>query len=359
MYKLGRILTAFSLVFFATALFSTSAHAQVTEGINFSGYVETSYTFNFDQPDDRTNALRIFDTRSNDFSLNVVKLTIEKPVEDIVGFRADVVYGKDAEVLTPFGTAQDEFDLEQAYIELVAPVGNGLSVKVGHFVTIIGAEVIESPDNYNFSRSFLFGLAIPFTHTGVLAGYDFSDRVGVSFGVVNGWDSLEDDNDAKSFLGGLNFAWDRASLSVAGIVGNEPSNVPAGDERTRVLIDVVASASPVENVELNFNLDWGTEEGAGLAGGDGEWNGVAGIVSYAFNEEHSIAVRGELFNDKDGARTGIAQDLWEITVTGSHWFSESLLSRIEYRHDDSDALAFDGGAEDTQDTISVALSYLF
>ena len=40
------------------------------------------------------------------------------------------------------------------------PVGRGLTLDVGKFVTQHGAEVIESKDNWNYSRSFMFALAI-------------------------------------------------------------------------------------------------------------------------------------------------------------------------------------------------------
>ncbi len=42
----------------------------------------------------------------------------------------------------------------------------GLTLKGGKFVTLLGQKVIESPNNLNFSRGYLFGLAIPLTHTG-------------------------------------------------------------------------------------------------------------------------------------------------------------------------------------------------
>ena len=36
----------------------------------------------------------------------------------------------------------------------------------GKFVTSAGAEVIESKDNWNYSRSLLFAYAIPYWHFG-------------------------------------------------------------------------------------------------------------------------------------------------------------------------------------------------
>jgi hypothetical protein len=48
-------------------------------------------------------------------------------------------------------------------------------VKGGKFVTLLGYEVIEAPNNLNFSRSFLFSLAIPLTHVGALVTYPVFD----------------------------------------------------------------------------------------------------------------------------------------------------------------------------------------
>ena len=55
-----------------------------------------------------------------------------------------------------------------------------------------------------------------------------------------------------------------------------------------------------------------------------------------------LATRGEFFDDEDGARTGTAQTLWEITQTLSYKIPEvtGLLARLEYRHDNSDTNVF-------------------
>ena len=73
-----------------------------------------------------------------------------------------------------FGTSPSI--LKEAYVSYLAPVGKGLQVDFGKFVTPMGAEVIESKDNWNYSRSILFGYAIPFYHFGVRAKYAFNDK---------------------------------------------------------------------------------------------------------------------------------------------------------------------------------------
>ena len=54
------------------------------------------------------------------------------------------------------------------------PLGKGLQINVGKFVTPAGAEVIETKDNWNYSRGLLFALAIPYFHFGTSAKYAFN-----------------------------------------------------------------------------------------------------------------------------------------------------------------------------------------
>src|SRR5207253_10542766 len=92
------------------------------------------------------------------------------------------------------------FDLRQASASYIAHIASGLRFDVGKYLTHLGYEVIEGYDGYNdnYSRSILFGYAIPFTHTGVKASYAFSSKVAAMFEVVNGWDLVRDNNRSKS-----------------------------------------------------------------------------------------------------------------------------------------------------------------
>ncbi len=46
----------------------------------------------------------------------------------------------------------EKFDLLEAYGSYMLPIGSGLTIKAGKFVTLLGYEVVESPNNLNFSR---------------------------------------------------------------------------------------------------------------------------------------------------------------------------------------------------------------
>jgi hypothetical protein len=79
-------------------------------------------------------------------------------------------------------------------------------------------------------------------------------------------------------------------------------------------------------------------------------------------DKHAVTLRGEVFDDQDGFRTGTAQTLRELTLTFACKMKENLEWRAEVRHDESNQDLFlddEGTAKDTQNTIGVAAYYSF
>ena len=353
------------------------------KGLEFGGLIYSSYTYNFNEPDSRNNSLRIFDTRHNNFSFDMFQLQIAKKSDEGIGFATVLDFGQTAPGLSSDWNGDGElsnseetnnFEVQEAYLTYNIPLFNGIQMKAGKFVTLIGAEVLEAPYNHNVSRSYMFGLAIPFTHTGILFSHQFTDQIGLTAGLVNGYDNVVDNNDGKSFLGQLALEpFDGLSWSFNGIVGPEQTDT---GEATRGLFDTVLTYSPMENLEFNLNYDYAKEGRAALDGGDATWQGLAGIVSIGgamFDpgwEPFSLAVRGEWFSDQDGARTGTAQDLWEVTTTAKWQLTQYVQLRLEYRHDGSSDRVFE---QDTrrigddlvprfqrgQDSLAAEVAYLF
>src|SRR5512136_1688592 len=102
-----------------------------------SGYVDTSAQWNAGTGDANTPAYAFGGSgKADGFNLNVVKLTLEKPIDANqdwgAGYKVDVLFGPDANALATqsSGPAAD-FGIKQAYVALHAPVGNGLDFKLG------------------------------------------------------------------------------------------------------------------------------------------------------------------------------------------------------------------------------------
>ena len=135
-------------------------------------------------------------SKANGFNLDVVKLSISKAQDEspwASGYQVDLLFGPDAVGFNPANSGSgsngyydgySDFAIQQAYIALRTPVGNGIDWKFGVFNTVIGYESFDAGNNPNYTRS--WGWAVePTEHTGVLASYKVNDEWSFSAGVAN------------------------------------------------------------------------------------------------------------------------------------------------------------------------------
>lgn len=349
--------------------------ADVVKDVKANGFVSTAYNYNFNDPDSRRINFRPFNENDDSFNLDVAELVLQKDAakEGDIGFRTDIMYGytipKAIRSSWP-GVAQsadDDVDIQQAYVRYVAPVGNGLALDLGKYITEMGAEVIEGYDawNFNYSRSLLFYYTIPFTHTGLRGSYKFNDKVSLIGQIVNGWDNVTDNNNGKTLCAHLMLTpVNNTTLSLKYITGPEQTN---NTDNIRDVYNINLTTNPIDKLTFNLDLVYGTEESdpnnIANPNTDSEWSGIAGIVRYVASERYAINVRAEMFEDEDGARTGTQQDMWEVTVTPEFTIKKNLVVRPEYRHDASDKKVFDKGDKTadkkTQDTVAINVFFYF
>jgi hypothetical protein len=354
---------------------------------------------------------RVFDDMdNNDFNVHLAKIYFDATAKEKgqAGFRIDLAFGSDADRITSFGElsmsniintltpsigrigtdinswipnlGNDNFTLQQAYIDYIIPVANGIRMKVGKFASPIGYEVFEAQDNWNATRSFNYGHGIPKTLTGIGFEYQVYSNWYVAGYCVNGWDATIDQNEAKSGI--VQSKWSPTkwmTWTVSGMVGNEsysailPDLIPGAvglnqdrsGEDTTYLLNTVLTFKPWEKWEFALEGTWGLTEnqanndakdgspgGFGFLGGsysnkaywgtpDAEWWGAAGYLKYKFLPGWYLAARGEYFNDEGATRTvygtrfGGKQELYSGTVTMSYSPVDPFEIRAEYRHDAS------------------------
>lgn len=328
--------------------------------IEITGFVDTYYSYNFNDPPGDTQ-LRNFDTKHNQLSLNLIEVALEqKPTSDSrLGFRTDLNFGPATDMVHAFepGGADVFKAFEQAYVSGLAPLGKGLQIDFGKFVTHHGAEVIEAKDNWNYSRSLLFALAIPYYHVGVRATYPLSDKLSVAGYFVNGWNDGVDNNGGKTF-GFQATVKPSSKLTLIQNVMTGPEQVDDNDSN-RFLSDSIATLNVTPSLSLMANYDYGRDKVAGQAV---KWQGIAGYFRYQINDTWAVAPRFEYLKDSDGFMTGTSQTLKELTLTSEHKIGGALLTRLEYRRDLSDTPFFvktGGAAKKSQNTFTVGLVYAF
>ena len=332
-------------------------------GVSLAGYIDTAYShlsgaglFTSGAPN------RVFDTEPNSFNLHQAAITVAKQPKEGFGGFVNLTAGRDAKVIHAFDTnTESQFDVTQAFAQYAT---GPLTVIAGKYVTLAGAEVIASPSDVNYSRSILFGYAIPFTHTGLRATYAVNDMLSVIGGVNNGWDDVKDTNKQKTLELGLTLAPTK-SLSFAAVdyMGTEQVAGPLDTTQgKRNVLDLVGTWTATDKLNVTLNYDYGSQENAVGGTGKAKWTGLAAYVNYQFTDTWRLSARGEYFNDKDGYRTGVTQKWKEATITLAYLPVKSMEIRGELRGDKSDQSSFlrsDGSTSKSQSSYGLEAIYKF
>ncbi|WP_138500891.1 porin [Spirosoma lacussanchae] len=353
----------------------------------FSGYLDTYYIGNFNNPKSQSNLglngqgvgnARAFDQRAGQFGIGLIqaKATYTSDKVDAV---ADIAFGPFADLgnygnyVGPLGPGSSSLAIKQAYITFKATPK--LTFTAGQFGTHIGYEVIDAPVNYNYSLSNLFNNG-PFYHIGLKGQYSFSDRSYLMLGVVNNVDNLFDNNKKKGLIGQFFFSpvagW---NVYLNGIVSNEASqdiNGTSADNASYALYDLTTTYQITSKFFVGLNAATGTQKGdfQGFGGPSAStsWSGVAFYTNYAFTDKFGLGARYEVFDNKKGARAltdaaGNGASVNSITITGNITAADGhVLLKPELRIDSYSADKFeknDGSLTPSQTTLGMAAIFKF
>ena len=366
-----------------------SALEKALFGISISGFLDTSWTISTNHPGSfwhHNISGRYFDQDQNQIVFNDFNLTLDKPEKDWgVGFHFVADFGRLGNLLrraTFYGVnkfqgagngGEPDAELREGFLTTTIPIGEGLQVKAGKFVTLLGTEILPTPGarNANISNSYMFLFAIPFTHTGALFTYPVLKTLSVSAGPVTGWDDPHDNNNAATALWGFNFTpADVFALASSFIYGAEQRDHSG---RKRFTMSHVATIKPLDPLTVTLEYDYGHDEKVTASLRDGTWQGVAAVASYDWTDRFTTALRGEFFKDSDGVRT-IGSGLFgtstprdvgftELTLTGAYKYTKMLVGRAEVRQDWASKTVFavgnSGRADQAQTTLALQLIYTY
>jgi hypothetical protein len=321
------------------------------KGTEVGGLVDTYYQWYSTKAD---GAYRAFDAKHNAFTVSMAEVWLAKaPASDSpIGYKVRLNFGGATSVFTPAADA-DYKNIEEAYGSYLAPAGKGLQIDVGKFVTNAGAEVVEAKDNWNYSRSLLFQLAIPVYHAGIRLTYSPNDKVTVMGGVVNGWNNVVENNTGKTVMASVTFKPNGATSIIENYIGG-PEQAGTNDN-FRNLSDTVITYTVNPMVSVMGNYDYGHE-------GTFHWQGVAGYVKFQANKIVAVVPRLEWYDDANAWSTGTIQKLTDATVTLEVKPADNFMWRIEYRGDFSNKSPFtdsSGVSKKNQQSLTFGFLYSF
>jgi hypothetical protein len=342
----------------------------------------------------------VFDTLNQQIQFHTFNL--QAAYNGPIGGKIEANFGDDANLINSYPksqldapyTAGPEIDITQAYLSFTSGQFTGI---VGKFETLAGAEVIESPSDYNISRSILFGYAVPLTHAGGRLTWAESSALSFIVGLNKGWNltsdlaypynqSIDPVSDSGALTVEAGAAWNPSkafSATVQGYTGTieQGSAVVIGplnplaavsplinpfDPSTTVqrsnksVIDTVLTLHYNSALTFVLNGDWGSQTNSnilatvtvpGVGGfaqfpgsligyGTATWSGLAGYVNYAINPIWSATGRLEYLADYGGVATGNTQRWGEGTLTLQYAPNANVIVRGEIRGDLSNQLLF-------------------
>ena len=293
----------------------------------FDGYADA----NFNNPPSGFTGLRNFDVRSDTAHVGMGMITIDHAPAP-VGFHLDVGFGEDFDIIHSGNRDPKAWKyFKQAYVNVKPKSWHGVELDAGEFVSSAGAEVVETNQNFNYSRSLLFAWAVPYSHFGFRLQYPIGSHFTGSFQVVNGWNNVEPINSGKTYGFTGAYAWKKVTWNHNYYVGPEHPGTTRG---WRNLYDTSIAVNQTDNFTWYLNFDYGRDKNVGP--GASQWTGLAGAARYAIGKNYAIAGRLEFFDDANGLMTGTAQTVKEFTITGEYKLTGWLMTRAEFRTDWSD-----------------------
>ncbi len=303
------------------SLFGDCEHLKC-HNITVAGWLAQSFTVNPAGPSDRWNGPVTWNDRSNDYQLNQLYLYGERATDTggdgwDLGGRVDALYGTDhrfttATGLENFGDGTPKWNsgrfyglvLPQFYMEAAY---NDLKVKMGHWYSPVGYEVVPTTGNFFTTLPYTFQYGEPFTHTGVLATYTLTDKWTVGGGFQHGWDNFDNTgNPNLGFIGTVSRSFDSGG-SVAMVFVQSNELVGSGAFRQRYLQTFVFQQPLNDDWSYVGQSDLGIQNDAldpTVNNGMGRWYGLNQYLFYKASDTLTWGLRAEWFRDEGGTRVG-------------------------------------------------------
>jgi Putative beta-barrel porin-2, OmpL-like. bbp2 len=265
--------------------------------------------------------------------------------------------------------------LDQAYVIVRAPIGNGLDITAGKFASLLGYEVDDRPANLNITYGYDYFFQT--THqTGVKLYYPVNDIIELQAAISNG--SGVDTN--SNNFGGLTNSTSGDGYGLNGTINIKAPGgnanifngvyVSDGDTNDGLASGVLPNGSVTDATFLwNTWGNWAPKFAndkllLGFSNTIGAsdytfWNASL-YAKYQFTDVFSLASRTSYLHsvDNDGASgltfVPINGDIYSYTLTAGFNLLENLLVRAEYRIDLADE-----STNGVANTVSAQVVYTF
>lgn len=308
-------------VLYYLALVSSPCIADDTHTATFSGFIDTNFAHDFNQPPTRYRSYTTQPYYTDEPALNLgyIDATVHS-----TRYRGRLALQYGSSVIANYATEPEIAAryFQEAYGGL--QLSESLSVDVGVFLSHIGFESWISRDNFTASRSLVADYS-PYYQSGVRSTYTFSSSLQGTLYLLRGWQNISGDRDPA--LGTqLSYKTNDSTTLIHNIfIGNEHG--------TRTLNNFIIKQGVTNDLNLVASYDIGTQ--ARRNDSTALWNGFSVVSQYRLNKELAAAFRVERYSDPHNAIVktpfGRAFNTTSLSANIDYAITQALVWRTEYR----------------------------
>lgn len=332
---------------------------EISKSLLISGYLETYYSYDFAEPDNHIRQPFLYSyNRSNEVNLNLGLIKLAYATENA---RANIG-------LMAGTYSNDNLAAEQGVFKNIYEANAGVKISkdknlwidAGIMPSHIGFESAIGKDCWNLTRSILAENS-PYYETGAKISYTSdSGQWFVSGLVLNGWQRIyrPDGNNTPAFGHQLTYKPNsKITLNSSSFIGNDK---PDDAKQMRYFHNFYGQFQLNESFGLTVGFDIGAEQKAKGSSSYNNWYSPVLIAKYNPIENHSIAVRGEYYSDKNGViiatNTPNGFQTWGYSINYDYLISSNFMWRIEARAFSSKDKIFTLNDEPVNDNVFLTTS---
>ncbi len=283
-----------------TAIIDTASGVKIKQ-ITIGGYLDTYYAFDFNKPKNKIIPYFVSSNKHNEFAVNLGYLDLRYSTQRT---RARIVTGFGSYMESNYVNEKGFFkNIVEASASVCLSKKKNIWLDAGVFGSPFTNESAISKDHFLYTRS-LAPEYVPYYLAGVKLAIPFNDKWNVYLYLLNGWQQIEDQNNAKSFATQVEYRPTLKHLINWNTYVGDERSFSQPNLRMRYFTDIywlykVSSKfnfiscvygglqEYLNNQPTNSKVNYWWQANA-----SGKWN---------LNEHHSLSFRLEYFNDPTNA----------------------------------------------------------
>ena len=308
--------------------------AEPANPLTFSGYLETYYTYDFDNPGNHTRPGFIYShNRHNEVNLNLGFVKAAYATENV---RANLA-------LMAGSYANANLAAEPGVLKNVYEASAGVKISktknlwvdAGIFASHIGFESAGSKDCWTLTRSIMAENS-PYFETGAKISYTSgNEKWFVSGLLLNGWQRMQrvDGNQTPAFGHQVTYKpTAKITLNSSSFIGNDQ---PDSVRQMRYFHNFYGIFQLTNNLSIVTGFDIGAQQKSKGSSAYNSWYTPVVILKVSPNAKSNVAARVEYYSDKNGviiaAGTPNGFKTWGYSANYDYLISGNVLWRIEAR----------------------------